>query len=531
MHMSIRSTKSDKKTPQKRLYILLIVVGIVVAGSLLYAYQSSSPSVEETIQNSLVFEDGFSSSEQQQIHEVIKNQHIKLRGEITARVNTTFVHEPQQTVLAVFVPVTTFSSGRQSISTQELQKTAPLAWHEIDTAELTGLARLLNHTPESLERFETKKDLTDNTTALIPLEQLDRSLKLLSLDNNYFLDTFNSGALFRTVTFSGEGAEELQNLQYANIPTQNSLLSFMQTGVTALTREMQTKLEEVGDPLHFSKNINQFLSSADITHTSNEVSFLENCTYSRTSFCSDPRFLETLKDSGIDVVELTGNHNNDRGRQANAATINTYRALGWHVVGGGLNASDARQFYQVDQKGSRIALLAYNFPDAPDGIAIASPEAAGANPFDLENIEQDIMRARQQSEYIIVNVQYWECYSYPDGYVEYPECDAPIGEQESYFKKLIDLGADMVVGSSAHQPQTYELYNGKPIYYGLGNLYFDQTQWPGTERSIILTHYFLDGKLLQTKLTPTRYDENLQPYVLPENEAVLLLTRLQATPR
>ena len=91
----------------------------------------------------------------------------------------------------------------------------------------------------------------------------------------------------------------------------------------------------------------------------------------------------------------------------------------------------------------------------------------------------------------------------------------------------MDLGADMVVGSSAHQPQTYELYNGKPIYYGLGNLYFDQTQWPGTERGIILTHYFAGGKLLQTKLAPTVFDADLQTRLMTNDQSLTLLERLR----
>jgi poly-gamma-glutamate synthesis protein (capsule biosynthesis protein) len=85
----------------------------------------------------------------------------------------------------------------------------------------------------------------------------------------------------------------------------------------------------------------------------------------------------------------------------------------------------------------------------------------------------------------------------------------------------------MVVGTQAHQPQTYEIYNGKPIFYGLGNLFFDQTYWPGTTRSIILTHYFIDGKYVQTRITPTVYDTSFQTRLMTEEESVAFLTRLQ----
>ena len=84
----------------------------------------------------------------------------------------------------------------------------------------------------------------------------------------------------------------------------------------------------------------------------------------------------------------------------------------------------------------------------------------------------------------------------------------------------------MVVGTSAHQPQTYELYQNKPIYYGLGNLFFDQIYWPDTTRSLILTHYFNQNKLLQTRISPTIYDQTFRPRLLDSSEAQTFLSRL-----
>jgi len=88
------------------------------------------------------------------------------------------------------------------------------------------------------------------------------------------------------------------------------------------------------------------------------------------------------------------------------------------------------------------------------------------------------------------------------------------------------LGADLVVGTQAHHPQTFEYYLEKPIYYGLGNLFFDQTYWPGTRRGLILTHYFKSGKLLNTRISPTWYDGTHQVFLMPEKEAESFLGRL-----
>ena len=41
--------------------------------------------------------------------------------------------------------------------------------------------------------------------------------------------------------------------------------------------------------------------------------------------------------------------------------------------------------------------------------------------------------------------------------------------------ELIDYGADVVIGSHPHVTQGIEMYDGKPIFYSLGNFIFDQS--------------------------------------------------------
>jgi poly-gamma-glutamate synthesis protein (capsule biosynthesis protein) len=237
--------------------------------------------------------------------------------------------------------------------------------------------------------------------------------------------------------------------------------------------------------------------------------------------------IDALKATGVDLVELTGNHDNDTGNQYNTDTINLYHQLGWHTFGGGLNITEAQKPYIADVKGSKVAFLGYNSADGPDSGAIAKDTTAGANPFDFDKAKADIASAKQQAQFVVVDMQFFECYSYPDGFLEFPVCDQPIANQTETFRRLIDMGADMVIGTQAHQPQTYEIYKDKPIYYGLGNLYFEQTQWPGTERGIILSHYFQGGKLIQTRMTPTIYDGDLQTHIMTSDQAAYFLDRLK----
>ena len=140
----------------------------------------------------------------------------------------------------------------------------------------------------------------------------------------------------------------------------------------------------------------------------------------------------------------------------------------------------------------------------------------------------DIAEAKQRNDFILVDIQYYECNNYAYTY-ENTACDyanSSAGDQVGLFRHLIDLGADMVVGTSAHQPQTFELYNDGVIYYGLGNLFFDQIWWPGTTRSLILGHYFYDGKLLQTKISPSIYDDAMQTTLMDKDSAKKFIERL-----
>ncbi len=157
---------------------------------------------------------------------------------------------------------------------------------------------------------------------------------------------------------------------------------------------------------------------------------------------------------------------------------------------------------------------------------MARENSAGANAYSEEKMEKDIEGLRESTDIIIVDFQFQECYSYPSGDVIYPVCYKPINNQTSVFRKAIDYGADIVVGTQAHQPQTYELYKDGVIFYGLGNLFFDQSMWIGTRQGMVLTHYFKEGALIQTKITPTIYDRSLQVEVANEKDSQLLLELL-----
>ena len=362
---------------------------------------------------------------------------------------------------------------------------------------------------------------------LISIDNLDFTRKLLKINDGYYLDDFKSGAVFRIVKFESDGYDtEVKPLVAGeftkDFPSNDMTLTFAQTGVTALSRGMNEKLYKVGDANYFAEKIKDFLSSFDITHTSNESSFTDYA--SSKNICSDKRFISTLTAIGLDIVELTGNHNQDCGDTAALETIDAYNENNIKIVGGGKTADEAATPLEIDEKGTNITMLAYNLSTG----GATYDDTPGANQYYEDKAAAQIAEAKGRGDFVIVDIQYYECSAYvsetEDTTCDY--ADSAAGDQVGFFRHLVDLGADVVVGTSAHQPQTFELYGDGAIYYGLGNLFFDQVWWPGTTRSLVLVHHFYKGRLLQTQIVPTVYDKNMQPEVMDAESARRFLDRL-----
>ena len=361
----------------------------------------------------------------------------------------------------------------------------------------------------------------------VTIDDLDFSRKLLKINGEYYLDSFKSGAVFRVISFKSELYEEeiaplVAGVMQKEFPDSDSVLTFAQTGVTALSRGMNQKLSSVGDATYFAENIKDFLSQFDLTHTSNESSFTDYADSS--NICSDRRFINTLLAIGLDIVELTGNHNQDCGDEAALETIDIYNNNGIRIVGGGKTADEAAIPLEINKKETNITMFAYNLSTG----GATYDDTPGANQYDEETAAAQISEAKARGDFVIVDVQYYECNAYASTY-EDATCDyadSAAGDQVGFFRHLIDLGADIVVGTSAHQPQTFELYGDGAIYYGLGNLFFDQVWWPGTTRSLVLVHHFYKGKLLQTEIVPTAYDSAMQTELMDEETKAWFLERL-----
>ena len=83
---------------------------------------------------------------------------------------------------------------------------------------------------------------------------------------------------------------------------------------------------------------------------------------------------------------------------------------------------------------------------------------------DMARIVTEIEHAKRQSDLVIVSIHAHEA----DIQIENPAEFLPI-----FAHACVDAGADIVTGSGPHLMRGIELYNGKPIFYSLGNIWFE----------------------------------------------------------
>ena len=436
------------------------------------------------------------------------------------------------------IPVGHLYSLLDNTKREELEKYNIFVLSELNNQFLKEEYSLSSTVLSSTDELLLKLKEGDNNIAFLDFKDLDFRFKILKLDDDYYLDN-NSASL--SANFYLDVKENVSDYIITVISKnidlgdsswdRDKLVKINMAGVVAMSRGLALLTDRSGDYGYAARNIGEFLADADLTHVSNEASFVPGCNvYSGMVFCSRPEYMEVLQLSGVDIVELTGNHNNDFGAQYSAASIQMYEEAGMRYFGGGLNDEDASEILYENVNNSTIAFLGYNYYDSIyPSVAIASEIRSGANYYSEEKLERDIKKAKEKADIIIVTFQFQECWSYPESDVIYPVCYRPLEspDQKKVFRMAIDLGADIVVGSQAHQPQTYELYEDGIIFYGTGNLFFDQYMWIGTRQGMVLSHYIYDGVHIQSKITPIYTDRDLKPSIATQEQAELLMKLLK----
>lgn len=195
--------------------------------------------------------------------------------------------------------------------------------------------------------------------------------------------------------------------------------------------------------------------------------------------CS-PYGVKAINYAGFKCASLANNHFLDYGEDGVRQTLDSLNSQGIDHVGGGMSIEEASRVLYKDLDGQRIAIINC----CEHEFSIATRTTAGSNPLNPIQQYYKIRDARANADRVLVIVH---------GGHEHFQLPSP--RMVETYRFFIDAGADAVVGHHQHCFSGYEIYKGKPVFYGLGNFCFDSLKNHGrkwTEGYLVLFDFALE---------------------------------------
>ncbi len=219
-----------------------------------------------------------------------------------------------------------------------------------------------------------------------------------------------------------------------------------------------------------------------------------------------PKAVDAIKYAGFNGVTLANNHLYDYGDTGVQDTINALNESGLDYVGGGLNLQMASKVLYKELDGGTLGIINC----CEHEFSIATETTGGANPLNIVNQVRAIMEAKSKADFVLVIVH---------GGAEHFQLPSP--RMKETYQFFIEMGADAVINHHQHCYSGYEIYQGKPIFYGLGNLMFD---WEGRRNGIWNEGFMVSIEFLKTgnpsfKIYPYTQCDKTPTIVLHNNAA------------
>ena len=372
---------------------------------------------------------------------------------------------------------------------------------------------------------------TQNTWAIIPFGEIQARWKVMIIDGQSPIHKdFSAESYALKVPISVRLLEpdasfalppELADLHLSNLDP-SKITTVTLTGVTAMVRATAVGMDTRGI-LVPGELIAPVMREADLLHISNEVPFAEECPPHTSGnylvFCTPGSYMELLRSVGTDLVELTGDHFQDYGREGMLYTLALYDKEGWPVYGGGKDIFDAREPVKLEVNGNKLAFIGCN-AKSPN-FAQASETSSGAYHCDMDYMAQAVRALKEEGYLPIVTFQHEERYLW-----------APNASMVRDFNTVADAGAVIVSGSQSHVPHYAEFRGESFLHYGLGNLFFDQYGIaPNTDIGFLDRHVFYEGRYLGVELLPIQFLDKVQARLMTPEEKAHTLTIMFGTMR
>ncbi|MDP8950033.1 MAG: CapA family protein [Actinomycetota bacterium] len=212
-------------------------------------------------------------------------------------------------------------------------------------------------------------------------------------------------------------------------------------------------------------------------------------------FRADPLAVEVLRAARVDACSLANNHTLDFEEQGLLDTLVHLETAGIPYAGAGRNLEEAARPVLLE---GGVALVAFTDNEPPFA---ARPGKPGTNylpvslePEVLRRVEEAVRAAREAGAETVVFSNHWG-----PNMVQRPK-----EVFRRFARAVVDRGADVYYGHSAHVFQGVEIYRGKPILYDTGDFIDDYAVDPNlrNDRSFLFHVSVDDGDLKRLELFP-----------------------------
>jgi poly-gamma-glutamate synthesis protein (capsule biosynthesis protein) len=219
--------------------------------------------------------------------------------------------------------------------------------------------------------------------------------------------------------------------------------------------------------------------------------------YKAFYFRADPSVIQTLRIGRVDFASLANNHAGDFGTRGLLDTVEHLDRAGIAHAGAGANLAAAQRPALLTAGGWRIAVLAC--ADYPAAWA-ASAGGPGLNytdialdPATIAPIERALAAARRSADLVVFSI-HWGPNMRP----------RPTRLFRDFARRVIDSGADIFWGHSAHVPQGIEVWRDRLILYDTGDFVDDYRVDPElrNDLSALFLVRVLPPRVLGVELVP-----------------------------
>src|SRR4029079_7473912 len=201
-------------------------------------------------------------------------------SDVSVKVSGTVGEGDTQLYKSYFIPVGHMYWIRDTVTKAQLEKDTIYVAQGKKAMFEPLITEYLGKTPiikETANLADTLKK-SENAIGFVEAADLSGTYKVLTFDTHFFLDKDMKGGIAYSVVLTGNSAlgKAIVISRTADVLPQpfdeNQILSLDMTGVTAITRGSGIKTARSGNGAYVAEKVGSFLSKADLTHISNEIS-------------------------------------------------------------------------------------------------------------------------------------------------------------------------------------------------------------------------------------------------------------------